>query len=83
MHYKYTDVTKIEFCIVVGLIKFEKVALSELEADMEPSAGDSQSVLSFTTASILENCVGQMREAIGVDSHIQPDSISIRYFKLL
>ncbi|XP_071094218.1 tetratricopeptide repeat protein 28-like [Haliotis cracherodii] len=61
-----------------GLIKFEKVALSELEADMEPSAGDSQSVLSFTTASILENCVGQMREAIGVDSHIQPDSISIR-----
>ncbi|XP_050408833.1 tetratricopeptide repeat protein 28 [Patella vulgata] len=55
-----------------GLVKFHEINMAELEADVEH--GDIQSVMSFSTNNILDQCIGQIRETMGVDSHLSSSS---------
>ena len=59
-----------------GVIKFHSISLSELETDHEHS--DTVSMLSFSNTSILDHCIGQVRETIGVETHMTGSSASNR-----
>lgn len=57
-------------------MKFHELSLSELENDCE--GADTQSLLSVSSTSILDQCVGQVREAMGIESHIATTSTGLR-----
>ena len=61
---------------IAGVIKFHSISLSELETDHEHS--DTVSMLSFSNTSILDHCIGQVRETIGVETHMTGSSASNR-----
>ena len=61
---------------VPGVVKFHELSLSELESDCE--GADTQSLLSVSSTSILDQCVGQVREAMGIESHIATTSTGLR-----
>ncbi|XP_076452751.1 uncharacterized protein LOC143288287 isoform X2 [Babylonia areolata] len=63
-----------------GLVKFHELNLSEVESDFE--GADSQSLISVTSSSVLDLCVGQVREAMGIESHIATTSTGLRSGRL-
>ncbi|XP_070206318.1 tetratricopeptide repeat protein 28-like, partial [Littorina saxatilis] len=63
-----------------GVVKFHELSLSELDSDHD--GADNQSLLSFSSTSILDQCVGQVREAMGIESHIATTSTGLRSGRL-
>ncbi|KAL8575874.1 hypothetical protein ACOMHN_014879 [Nucella lapillus] len=59
-----------------GVVKFHELNLSELESNFE--GADTQSLWSVTSSSVLDLCVGQVREAMGIESHIATTSTGLR-----
>ncbi|RUS73651.1 hypothetical protein EGW08_018583, partial [Elysia chlorotica] len=55
-----------------GMVKFHSTKLSELDADSETV--DTHSVISASGISLLDQCVGQVRESMGIESHITTTS---------
>lgn len=63
-----------------GLVKFHEQSLSELESDVE--GADTQSLMSLSSSSLLDHCVGQVRESMGIESHIATTSSGHRSGRL-
>ncbi|XP_025088925.1 tetratricopeptide repeat protein 28-like isoform X2 [Pomacea canaliculata] len=55
-----------------GLVKFHELSLWELENDTD--GVDTQSLLSVSSTSLLDHCVGQVRESMGIETHIATTS---------
>ncbi|CAG5117419.1 unnamed protein product, partial [Candidula unifasciata] len=51
-----------------GIVKFHSVCLSDLDSDSETV--DTRSFISVSGLSLLDQCVGQLRESMGIESHI-------------
>ena len=54
---------------LAGVVKFRELNLSELD-DGGGEQADTQSLMSISNVSVLDQCVGQVREALGIDSHL-------------
>ncbi|KAK7499051.1 hypothetical protein BaRGS_00009598, partial [Batillaria attramentaria] len=63
-----------------GLVKFHELSLSELESDVE--GADTHSLMSISSTSVLDHCVGQVRESMGIESHIATTSSGHRSGRL-
>ncbi|XP_012934698.1 tetratricopeptide repeat protein 28 [Aplysia californica] len=64
-----------------GIVKFHSTRLSDLESDSE--SGDTQSLVSVSGLSLLDQCVGQVRESMGIESHISTTATGHRSSTLL
>lgn len=53
-------------------MKFHELSLWELENDTD--GVDTQSLLSVSSTSLLDHCVGQVRESMGIETHIATTS---------
>lgn len=53
-----------------GIVKFHECSVSELEVSSDPEDTQSMKSLSLSTTSLLDQFVGQVRESLGVESHL-------------
>ncbi|ESO82395.1 hypothetical protein LOTGIDRAFT_134708, partial [Lottia gigantea] len=62
-----------------GLVKFNELNLNDIECDLDQQVGNStndiQSIMSFNNGTnILDHCISQIRETMGVDTHLSHSS---------
>ena len=59
-----------KYFMLKGIVKFQECSVSELEVSSDPEDTQSMKSLSLSTTSLLDQFVGQVRESLGVESHL-------------
>jgi hypothetical protein len=55
--------------LVIGIVKFHELNMTELEADYEASDTLSMKSVNFGSTSLIDQYVGHVRESMGVESY--------------
>ena len=68
--FEHREIICYKYLAFLGIVKFHECSVSELEVSSDPEDTQSMKSLSLSTTSLLDQFVGQVRESLGVESHL-------------